>query len=289
MALDAGCVAPHASGLARVPEDRYAARPMPDLFGDFVSFLACVLIMAVAQLIYATVGFGAGMFAVALMALVLPDLTGIVVVLLLLTFVTEVWVLARNWRWARIRLLGWLVPGMAAGLWLGTRVLVTTDTSLLKQLLGLMIMAAGLYFIVENRARRWNHPTGVTEASSPRRGVWISLPVGLLSGLLGGLFGTGGPPVIIYLRASRLDKSAFRSTILTYFFLMSLLRGWTYAGADLFTIDRAVAAGMLLPGSVVGIILGMIAHNHVSEHRFGQIVSILLVALGILLAAGAGR
>ncbi len=92
---------------------------MPDLFGNLPSFVACALIMAGAQLIYATVGFGAGMFAVALMAIVLPDLTDAVVVLLILTFVTEVWVLIRAWRLARTRLLGWLAPGMAVGLWLG--------------------------------------------------------------------------------------------------------------------------------------------------------------------------
>ena len=262
---------------------------MPDLFGNLLSFIACVLIMAGAQLIYTTVGFGAGMFAVALMALVLPDLTGIVVVLLILTFVAEVWVLARAWRQVRIRLLGWLVPGMAVGLWLGTRVLVTTDVSLLKRFLGLVVVAVGLYFILEHRTRQGDqNPTRNEERLLPRA-PWISLPVGLLSGVLGAMFGTGGPPVIIFLRASRLDKAAFRSTILMYFLLMSLLRAGTYTTAGLVTVDRAVAAALLLPSSVAGIIIGTIIHDRISEHRFSQIVSVLLVVLGVLLVAGAGR
>jgi uncharacterized membrane protein YfcA len=262
---------------------------MPELFVDLPSFVACVLIMAGAQLIYATVGFGAGMFAVALMALVLPDLVGIVVVLLMLTFVTEVWVLARTWRRAKFHLLGWLVPGMVVGLWLGTQVLVTTDVSLLKRFLGLMVIGAGLYFTLELRARQGDRNRPENEAPSSLKAPWISLPVGLLSGFLGATFGTGGPPVIIFLRAHSLDKAAFRSTILTYFLLMSLLRAGTYAKADLITVDHAVAAAWLLPGSVAGILIGMVIHNHISERRFSQVVSLLLVILGVLLAAGVGR
>ncbi|UCE60889.1 MAG: sulfite exporter TauE/SafE family protein [Phycisphaerales bacterium] len=262
---------------------------MPELFGDIPSFVACVLIMAAAQVIYATVGFGAGMFAVSLMALVLPNLTGVVVVLLILTFVTEVWVLAHNWHHARIRLLGWLLPGMAVGLWTGTWILETSDVSFLKRLLGLVVIGAGVYFILESRNRRHNQNAASGKAQLAQKTPWLTLPLGLISGVLGAMFGTGGPPVIILLRAYGLDKAAFRSTILTYFLLMSLLRAGTYTNAGFITVDYALAAGMLLPSSLVGIIIGMIVHNRISESRFSQLVSVLLVALGILLATGAGK
>ena len=97
---------------------------MPELYPDLLTFIACCLIMTGAQLIYATVGFGAGMFAVALLAMILPDLAGAVAVLLILTFVTEVSVLAQAWRETRLRLLLGLVPTMAIGLWVGTQVLL---------------------------------------------------------------------------------------------------------------------------------------------------------------------
>lgn len=261
---------------------------MPELFVNMPSLVVCVLIMAGAQLIYATVGFGAGMFAVALMALVLPDLTGIVVVLLMLTFVTEVWVLARNWRSAKVRLLGWLVPGMVVGLWLGTRILATTDVGILKRFLGLVVIGAGLYFVIELRAGQSSASKARSETESSRKASWISLPVGLLAGLLGALFGTGGPPAIIFLRAYRLDKAAFRSTIMVFFLLMSLVRAGTYTQAGLITVDRVVAAALLLPGSVAGIVIGMVIHKRVSERQFSQAVSLLLVTLGALLVVGVG-
>ncbi len=65
---------------------------MPELFPSVTVFVLCGLVVACAQMIYATVGFGAGMFSIALLAMLLPDLAGAVAALLLLTLVTEVWV-----------------------------------------------------------------------------------------------------------------------------------------------------------------------------------------------------
>lgn len=262
---------------------------MPDLFGSLLTYIGCALIMAVAQLIYATVGFGAGMFAVSLMALLLPDLTGIVVVLLVLTFITEVWVLTRSWRQVRFRLLSWLVPGLAVGLYLGTRILVSTDIGLLKQLLGILVSGMGLYFVMQGKDANDGQRPARCESRLSATASWLSLPIGLLSGTLGAMFGTGGPPVIIFFRACRLDKTAFRSTILMFFLLMSLLRAGTYATADLFTVDRILAAALLIPGSLAGTVVGTLIHDRISEDHFRRVVSMLLVVLGALLVAGAGR
>lgn len=270
---------------------------MPELFPDFGSFLACALIMGGAQFVYATVGFGAGMFAIALLAMVLPELAGAVTVLLLLTFVTEIWVLAREWRRARLRLLLGLVPTMAVGLWIGTQVLVAGDVGLLKRLLGLVVAGAGVWFLYAQRRRAGVSTLDPAAASAeasrepprPRYAVWLGSLVGLLSGVLGGLFGTGGPPVIILLRAYRLDKGTFRATLLWYFFLMSLTRAATYYRAGLLDLEICFAALWLLPGSLVGILVGMVVHRRISERSFLTVVSVLLVVLGVLLVAGLQR
>jgi len=246
---------------------------------DLPTFLLCGLIMLVAQLIYATIGFGAGMFAIALLALILPDLEGSVVTLLYLTFVTEVWVLARAWRHARPRLLLGLLPTMAVGMWLGTQMLAGGDVGLLKQALGVVVATAGTWFLLRDGRSEPN-----PEPSRARN--LIAIPFGLGAGLLGGLYGTGGPPVIVLLKSYGLDKSAFRATLLWIFFTMSLLRGGTYLHAGLLTLDELHAALWLLPFSVAGTLLGMVAHGRLSERLFGRAVSLLLVLLGALLLIG---
>jgi len=270
---------------------------MPELFPDLYSFIACALIMAGAMFLYAAVGFGAGMFSVALLAMVLPGLTGTVTVLMLLTFVAEVWVLAHDWRRGHVGLLVGLVPAMAVGSWLGTQILAGGDVALLKRLLGLFVLAAGTWFLFEHvrKPRHAAKTSGDADSNKDRNHsgrthpLWLSLAIGLVSGVLGGLFGTGGPPVIILLRSYKLDKSAFRATILWYFFLMSLFRSGAYLQAGLLTFDVVMAGLWLLPTSIGGILIGMAVHRRVSERQFAAAVSVLLIILGVLLAAGLKR
>lgn len=267
---------------------------MPDLFPNVVVYVICGLVMAGAQFLYATVGFGAGMFSVALLAMLLPDLAPVVATLLILTFVTELSVLSRAWRHVRFRLLLWILPTMAVGMWLGTELLVAGDVAWLKRALGVVVAAAGVWFLYDERraganSRRDPQPSVHANPGGRGRTRWISPPIGLASGVLAGLFGTGGPPVIIFLKGHRLDKGAFRATLLWYFMLMTVVRAGTYLHAGILTTSEAMAALWLLPPSVLGMLVGMIAHHRLSERHFAVFASVLLVLLGALLMIGVGR
>ncbi len=269
---------------------------MPELFPDLITYLLCALVIVGAQLIYATVGFGAGMFSVALLALILPDLRGVVATLLLVTLVTEIWVLMRAGRQGDFRLLVWLLPTMAIGMWLGTGVLVSEDVNTLKRILGLVIIAAGGWFLISERNHRRAAPIeqeNPPEIGKPPHG-WLhragwSIPAGFVSGVLGGMFGTGGPPVIVFLKSYRLSKGAFRATILWYFLSMSVIRAGAYLNAGVLGRQELWAALWLLPATLLGTALGMVVHDRVSDRQFGIVVSVLLVALGAMLALGRGQ
>ena len=111
---------------------------MPGLFPDMTTFVLCALVVAGAQLIYATAGFGAGMFSIALLAMILPDLGPAVATLYVLTFLTEVWVLLHAWRQAKARLLLGLLPTTMLGMWLGTELLLLGNVAWLKRVLGVI-------------------------------------------------------------------------------------------------------------------------------------------------------
>ncbi len=266
---------------------------MPELFPSLTIFVLSSLIMVGAQLIYAAVGFGAGMFSITLLAMLLPDLAGAVTTLFVLTLVTELCVLSRTWRDGNLRVLLGLLPTSALGLWLGSLVLVTGDVSWLKRLLGALIVGSGVWFLLVEKARGRasgqdpGDPSAMGDHTTPlslqRGSVWLSLPVGLASGTLAGLFGMGGPPVIMFLKKYRLDKGAFRATILWYFLILSVFRGPIYAQAGILTVRELHAALWLLPASLLGMVLGMTSHRRMSEWHFGTAVSILLIILGTLL------
>ncbi len=272
---------------------------LPELFPGYLEYAGCALILVGAQIVYAAVGFGAGIFAIALAALLLPDLRGAVVTLFLVNVAIEIVILGRIWRFGRVWLLAGLVPTTAIGLWLGTRLLGRLPVIDLKRALGVVISAAGIWFFVNDqvRARRavalpadaQREPSLSARPAGRVVDFWLQLPVGLLSGTLMGLFGTGGPPVVAVLKKFRLDKASFRATLMWYFLIMGTVRAGSYIHAGLMTSAELKAALWLLPPSLLGARLGMAVHRRLSELQFETAVSTLLILLGAMLTFGSGR
>lgn len=260
---------------------------LPVLFPSPIHYVAALLILIGGQLIYATVGFGAGMFAITLLVLLLDDLHGVVMMMLLLTWTTEVLVLSREWRHARGRLLGWMIPPMAVGTYFGNNMLKSGDGEQLKILLGTVVAAAGLWFLFQDYRRSRAGEVDAPDrevAITPVRAV-IGAPTCFASGFLGALFGTGGPPVIIYLKSFDLPKTNFRATILSFFMGMSIARMTIAVASDNLHGADVHTAIWMLPASVIGTILGAKVYRLLSERVFAKLVSIMIVLLGLVLIA----
>jgi uncharacterized membrane protein YfcA len=68
------------------------------IFDSTPQFVIVCLILAVAEMVYVLLGFGAGLIAVGTMALLLPELKDAVVLLLLVNLPAELWVVRSSWR-----------------------------------------------------------------------------------------------------------------------------------------------------------------------------------------------
>ena len=131
---------------------------------------------------------------------------------------------------------------------------------------------------------------GAVFAALPPGGRWrprgaLAPPVGLVSGVLNGLFGTGGPPVIIWYHLADVGKSAFRANLMTIFLLMTLVRAPSYAAAGLITTPRLWSALAVAPAVVCGAWWGHRAHVRISERTFRRLVALLLAVIGAGLLA----
>jgi uncharacterized membrane protein YfcA len=216
-------------------------------------------------------GFGVGLIAVGCLALVLPDVRDVVVLLFFVTVPAEMYVVASGWRTIRWRGVLLICCGIVVGVPLGTWVLRWGEPSLLLFLLGLLLAAAGTAFL------------GLGERRSVRPPAWVGPPVGLISGVLGGMFGTGGPPLILYYQLSGADKSRFRQSLMVIFLFVTLVRLPAYALSGLLTPGRLWSGLAVLPTALLGVWLGNRLHVSVSEARFRRLVSVALVLLGGLL------
>lgn len=244
------------------------------IFGSPWEFLAVCLVLAVAEAIYVLLGFGAGLVAVGTLALLLPDVRDGVVILLLVNLPVELYVVLSSWREVVWRGVAVLMIGIALGIPVGAWMLRWGNPGFLLVVLGGVLLAVGGVFLVlpADRTRRWPG--------------WVVAPVGLTSGLLTGLFGTGGPPLVLYYQLAGLDKAAFRGNLMAVFLLMTVIRVPSYAGMGLITAERMWSSLAVLPAVLIGAWLGNSLHLRIEEQTFRRLVAGALVALGVLLLVG---
>jgi len=228
--------------------------------------------MLVAEMVYILFGFGAGLIAVGSMAMLLEQVTDVVVMLLLLNAPPELYVVYTNRGSVTWRNVALICVGNLVGVPLGALALGWGDTSFILVLLGGFLVLAGVVFLL------------LPERAEPVRWPqWTGPPVGLLSGVLGGLFGTGGPPLILYYRLAQLDKAAFRGNLMAIFLLITLVRLPSYGFTGLITLDRAIGAAMVAPAALLGALLGNRIHVQVREVTFQRMVAVALLLIGALL------
>jgi uncharacterized membrane protein YfcA len=245
---------------------------MPELvFTSWLQFSVTCVVILVAQIIYVVFGFGSGLIAVGTLALVFPEIRDVVVLLLLVVLPAEVGVMLGSWHRIRWREAGGLLCGVVPGVLLGARVLKTGSPTLVLTVLGaFLVLVSAVFLVLRDGARvRW-----------PR---WIIPPTGLVSGVLTGLFGTGGPPLIVYYHLAGLDKSGFRGNLMAVFVAMTLLRVVSYTAQGMITLPRLWSGLALLPISLLGVWIGQRIHVEVPERLFRRMVSGLLGAIGLLL------
>src|SRR5438128_7769732 len=113
--------------------------------------------------------------------------------------------------------------------------------------------------------------------------VWAA-PAGLLGGVLGALFGVGGPPYVVYIAGRIPDTTAQRATISLMVVLNVGLRVAAFAIAGLFTgRDLWLAIGVLLPVAWAGVWTGNRVHMRVTPAKVGMIGMWALLFYGMSL------
>src|SRR2546427_4597839 len=176
---------------------------------------------------------------------------------------------------ADVRELMVLAPFTIIGLALGVTLLVRLPRNATLLALGVFVCGYALYFMLHGGPWR------------PLGRVWAA-PAGLASGVLGALFGVGGPAYVVYIAGRIPDTTAHRATISQMVALNVGLRVAAFAIAGLFTgRDLWLAIGVLLPVAWAGVWTGNPVHTHGSPRQVARIVGAVLLFSGASLIARA--
>lgn len=228
----------------------------------------CAGIVLMAFYVRATIGFGSGLIAVALLSLAFP-VKEVVPVVLLLDLLGSLLLGAYDLHEMQWRELSWLIPGSIIGLALGAWVLARTDTQSLTRFLGLFILAYVVYALLFK-------PEHMPQISRK----W-ALPLGVFGGIIGSLYGGGGPPLVAYLQMRHLDKRAFRATFQAIALADNVLRAGLYVGLGLLNLRLTVVSAMLGPLVALGLYLGNALHMRINQQTFLRATLLVLTAVGI--------
>jgi hypothetical protein len=235
---------------------------MPEL-GDLVATIA---IMWVAALTQGFLGFGFAIVAMAGLTLSrdLLHAAGVVNITGILVAGSVLFALRREVLWRpALR----IIPGIAVGVVLGVAALGSLDRDLMVRTLGVTIIAISL----------WNLRTpSIQTRESP---IWDGI-TGLVGGLLGGAFNTGGPPVVARLYRRPDPPQAVKATNQLVFLTSGLVRLPTATAQDLMTASIWTEAGVLAPFVLAGLLTGIWLSRRVSPTQFRRVSWLALGAMG---------
>ncbi|MCW8923430.1 MAG: sulfite exporter TauE/SafE family protein, partial [Gammaproteobacteria bacterium] len=140
----------------------------------------------------------------------------------------------------------------------------------------LLVLALGIFVLAYSIYSLFSFHT------VPGSRYWAIL-AGSFGGLVGALFGTGGPFYVTYLKMRQLDKGAFRATIAMVFLVDGGTRMIAYASTGLFTTQVLMLVAVLFPVLLAAMYVGHHLHIKIKPHRFNQVISLLLFFSGIML------
>ncbi|MCC7546685.1 MAG: sulfite exporter TauE/SafE family protein [Burkholderiales bacterium] len=231
-------------------------------------WLACAAIVLFGYIVLGLGGFGSSLVSMPLLALLLP-IKMVVPLMLMLDFVgmlTNGVRLRHDVDRGEVRAM---VPPLLAGMALGVATLVVLPARALLFVLGVFILAYGVYTLNPRPERR---PVG--------RG-W-SLPAGLFGGLIGGMFGTGGAVFAMYFMARIPDMGRMRATMSAVFVVSTGTRLILFLVSGLL-LQREVwlAFAGLVPLVFAGLYIGHRLHGRLTRMQVARLLSLLLLGSGV--------
>jgi len=231
---------------------------------------AMAAILLAAYFIRGITGFGSGLLAVPMLALFLP-LQFVVPLVLLLDFTASLVIGGLHFKRVQWNEIGILIPFSIVGVALGTSLLVNLPQA------PMLIALAAFVLIFAVRSVLNIH------GEKPASRAW-AIPASLTGGTVGGLFGTGGPPYVIYLTHRIRDKGDLRATLSALFFAEGLTRIASFLIVGLLmTTPVWVAYLIALPLVLGALYLGGRAHVGLDPTQMTRLVGVLLLVSSVSL------
>jgi uncharacterized protein len=215
--------------------------------------------------------FGAAMIYIPLVTLAYDAKTAVVTIFLvdLVPSLPLIWKAAPQ---CDRRTVFWMTVGAIALSPAGVAFLVVADQKQTQFIMGLILMAAASYMLINRRFRMSASPI-------------MSIGAGAVSGLSGGMSGMFGPPAMIYLVGRSEDSRTSRADTIVYLTGESIILGITYFIYGMYTPWHFSLALILMPVYGLSIWCGAKCFSRTSEACYRRAILGLLWGISVFLLA----
>lgn len=230
-------------------------------------FLALVLFAAV--LTQSIAGFGVALVAMPfLVSLMRPVEASTLMAITAIPL--QIIILWRYRHALQARSLWKLMVGALFGIPIGVEVFAHWDQQVIFTVLGVLLIAYSLYSLIQLKlpkipSNKW------------------AFGFGFASGLLGGAFNTGGPPLVIYGQSRSWEADQFKANLQLLLMVNSSFVVIAHLAAGHITNAVLTSYVIALPTVFVATAVGFRISKYVDEALFRRVVLILLLVVGIRL------
>lgn len=247
------------------------------MFADYALFIPFIAIVCAAVYFQTVTGFGLSMIIMGMSAgLGLASVADLANIISIITVVNSAVFLKGNmalidWKIARAAILG-VVPASVAGV-VVLDYLSVEATGVLQLLLGAVIVYGGINFAWRPRQL----PT-----MSPGRGFVL---FGLAGGMIGGLFGIPGPPLIFHFYRQPMSLSQVRAYLLLLFAVIAGARTLFVIAQNQLTTPVVAASALCIPVVAVATMAGRRFPPPFANETMRRIAFVTLIMMGLGLFA----
>lgn len=144
------------------------------------------------------------------------------------------------------------------------------DDKFLKHILGAILIVISIYFFF------------ISEKIKLKPTLFVQTILGIISGIMGGLFAMQGPPSVLYFLASCSSKEKYIAHSQTYFALGNLMMTFFRAGNGFVTPAVGMAYGCGIIGVIIGLFIGGKVFKKIPHKVLKKIVYAYMAVSGVV-------
>ena len=237
-----------------------------------ILFLAIVVVGTVVQTI---TGFALGLIIVAFVTLLsLADIAFTAAVVSMISLVNALVALRKGHREVDWNFVRWILAGLIPAMGLGFVILTLLsehNAVLLKMLLGLVIVLAGMMLMISPQA-------------FPRRSPpWALTIYGGIGGVFAGMYSAAGAPIAYFLYRQPVSINRIRFSLLAIFAVTTAVRTLMVIASGHMTEEIALMAALSVPLVVVTTLLTTRLLAYIPDKLVRRVVFVVLIFSGLFL------